>query len=108
MKLIEMSLQYPSNHLQKTFVTFPSIQIFYLAVLNPIQDGGAKKVPPTSFPPATSTNVGTSSPIFLTFTFTTFATLVSNCKFILSVSPKLLNLNQDYPSKRAFFLVKSL
>ena len=28
--------------------------------INPIQDGGGKKMPPNSFPPVTSTNVGIS------------------------------------------------
>ena len=44
-------------------------------MFNPIQDGGAKSPPPTSFSP--------------------FATLVQNFKFAPSASPKLLNLNQD-------------
>ena len=43
------------------------------------------KGPATNFLPVTSTNVGTIS------------------KFVPSVSPKLLNLNQDHPSKKRFF-----
>ena len=75
--------------------------------------GGSKKVPPTSFSPTsfspvTSTNVGLSSQNFLTFSFNPFVTLVQNFKFVPSASPKLLNLNQDHPSKKAIFLVKSL
>ena len=77
---------------------------------NPIQDGGwgAKNAPCTSFPLVTSTNTGISPENFLNFSFNPFATLVQNFKFIPSVSPKLLNLNQDHPSKKVVFLVKSL
>ena len=70
--------------------------------------GRGQKGPLTSFSPATSTNVGFGLQNFLTFIFNPFATLVQNFKFITSVSPKLLNLNQDNPSKKAIFLVKSL
>ena len=45
-------------------------------LINPIQDGGGKKMPPTSFSPVTSTNVGTSPKNFMTFSFNLFATLV--------------------------------
>ena len=58
---------------------------------------GDKKAPPTSFPPVTSTNVGISPKNFLTFTYNPFTTLVQIFKAIPSVSPKLLNLNQDHP-----------
>ena len=79
---------------------------------NPIQDGGGggrgQKDPPTSFSPVTSKNVGFGTQNFLTFSFNPFATLVQNFKFVPSASPKLLNLNQDHPSKKAIFLVKSL
>ena len=75
---------------------------------NPIQDGGGKKALPTSFSPVTSTNVGIRPQNFLTFSFYPFATLEQNFTFVPSVSPKLLNLNQDHPSERAIFLVKSL
>ena len=44
--------------------------------INPIQDGGGKKMLPTSFPPVTSTSVGISPKNFLTFSFNIFATLV--------------------------------
>ena len=64
-------------------------------MFNPIQDGGAKSPPPTSFSPVTSTNVRFGPPKFLTFSFNPFATLVQNFKFAPSASPKLLNLNQD-------------
>ena len=63
---------------------------------------------PYRFSPATSTNVGISSQNFLTFSFNPFATLVGNFKFMLSANSKLLNSNQDHPSKKAVFLVKSL
>ena len=63
---------------------------------------------PPSFSPATSKNVGFGPQRFLTFSFNTFATLVQNFKLIALASPKLLNLNQDQPSKKAIFLVKSL
>ena len=65
--------------------------------------GGVQKGPPTSFLPVTSTNVGIGPYNFLTFSFNPFATLVQNFKFVPSASPKLLNLNQDHPSKEQFF-----
>ena len=52
---------------------------------------------------ATSTNVGISPQNFLTFSFNPFTTLVWNFRTITSVSPKLLNLNLDHPSKKWFF-----
>ena len=70
--------------------------------------GEGKKAPPTSFSPVTSTNVRFGPQNFLTFSFNPFVTLVQNFKFAPSASPKLLNLNQDHPSKKAIFLVKSL
>ena len=71
---------------------------------NPIQDGGeGQKGPPTSFSPATSTNVGFGPQNFLNFSFNPFATLVQNFKFLSSASPKLLNLNQDHTSKKSHF-----
>ena len=80
----------------------------YAMNFNPIQDGGQKSSPPTSFSPVTSTNVGFDPKIFLTFSFNPFPTLVQNFKFVSSPSPKLLDLNQDHPSKKAIFLVESL
>ena len=72
--------------------------------LNPIQDGDkGEKGPPTSFSPVTFTNIGFGPKNFLTFSFNLFATLVQNSKFLPSASPKLLNLNQDHPSKKRFF-----
>ena len=65
--------------------------------------GGGAKRPPTSFSPVTPTNVGFGPKNFLTFSFNPFATLVQNFKFVPSASPKLLNLNQDHPSKKRFF-----
>ena len=61
-------------------------------------EAGAKR-PPTSFSLVTCTNVGTNPQNVLTFSFNPFATLVLNFQFIPSASPKLLNLNQDHPSK---------
>ena len=61
--------------------------------------GGEQKGPPTSFSPVTSTNVQLGPLNFLTFIFNPFATLVQNFKFVPSASLKLLNLNQDHPSK---------
>ena len=76
--------------------------------VNPIEDGRAKRLPTTRFSPGTSTKVGFGPQNFLAFSFNSFATLVQNFKFVPSASPKLLNLNQDQPSKKAIFLVKSL
>ena len=96
-------------------ISLPSLLCFHFSIyltINPIQDGGGgggqKAHPPTSYSPATSTNVGFGHQHFLTFSFNPFATLVQNFKFVPSASPKLLNLNQDHPSKKAIFLVKSL
>ena len=69
---------------------------------------GGQKDTPTSFSHVTSTNVGFGPQNFLTFSFNPFATLVQNFKLVPSASLKLLNLNQDHPSKKAIFLVKSL
>ena len=68
---------------------------------------GDHKGPTTSFPPVTSTNVRFDPENFLNFSFNPFATVVQNFKLVPSVSPKLLNVNQDRPSKKAIFLVKS-
>ena len=66
--------------------------------------GGETKRPVrTSFSPIPSTNVGISPQNFLTFSFNPFATLVQNFKLVPSASPKLLNLDQDHPSKKWFF-----
>ena len=67
--------------------------------------GRVQKGPPrsTRFSPVTSTNVGISTQNFQTLSFNPFALLVWNFKFEPSVSPKLSNLNQDYPSKKWFF-----
>ena len=70
--------------------------------------GGGKASPRTSFSPETSTNIGIRPQNFLIFSFNPLDRLVLNFKFVPSASPKLLNLNQDHPSKKAVFLVKSL
>ena len=56
----------------------------------------------TSFSPVTSTNVGFRPKNFLTFSFNPFTPLLQNFTFAPSASLKLLNLNQDYPSKSGF------
>ena len=84
------------------------LTVFKDICLNLYQDGEGPKSPPTSFSPVTSTNVGFGPKNFLTFSFNPYATIVQNFKFIPFASPKLLNLNQDHPSKKAIFLVKSL
>ena len=70
--------------------------------------GGKKAPPPTIFSPVTSTNVGVGPQNFLTFSFNPLATLVQNFKFVPSATPKLMNLKQDHPSKKATFLDRSL
>ena len=75
---------------------------------NPIQDGGGQKGPRTSFSSVTLTNVGFGPQNFLTFSFNPFAKSVQNFKFVPSASPKLLNLNQDHPQKKAIFFGQNL
>ena len=73
---------------------------------NRISDGsgvGDKKSLLTSFFPVTSTNVGISHKKVPTFSFNCFATMVQNFKAIPGATLKLLNLNQDHPSKKWFF-----
>ena len=79
-------------------------------LFNPFQDGGGggQKGPPNSFSLVNSTNIGILPQNFLTFSFDPFATLVQNFKAIPSDSPKLLTLNQEHPSRKIIFLVKSL
>ena len=45
---------------------------------------------------------------FLTISYNSFAILAKSFKAIPSASPKLLNFNQDHPSKKVVFLVKTL
>ena len=100
-----------NNFIKTSLLCFMFLLYWALSVLalsfNPNQDGG-QKGPPTSFSSVTSTNVGFGPQNFLTFSFNPFSTQVQNFKFVPSASPKLLNLNQDHPSKKAVFLVKSL
>ena len=56
--------------------------------------------PPPNFSPVTSTNVAISPQNFLTFRFCHTGV---TCRFAPSASPKLLNLNQEHPSKKRFF-----
>ena len=63
-----------------------------------------QKGPSASVSPVTSTSIGISPKIYLTFIFNTFAKLVSNLTAIPSASPKLLILNQEHTSKKIVFL----
>ena len=94
------------------FVEYSGKHLRWSLFFNPIQNrrgggGGAgrwgKKAPCTSFFPVISTKVRITPKIFLTFNFNPFATLMQNFTFVPSVSPNLLNLNQDHPSKKRFF-----
>ena len=84
----------------------PSVLAVFLTLFR--MGGKGAKRPPTNVSPITSTNVGCSPQNFRTFSFNTLATLVENVKFVPWSKPKLLNLNQDHPSKKVVFLVKSL
>ena len=59
------------------------------------------------FSSETSPNTGISPQNFLICSFDPFIALLQNIKAIPSTSCKLLNLNQDHPSKNSF-QVKSL
>ena len=88
---------YPISHIDFSF--------------DPIQyvgGGGGAKSPPLPVSPVTSTNVGISPQNFLNFSFNPVERLVWSFKFVPSASPKLLHLNQDHPSQKPVFLVKSL
>ena len=69
---------------------------------------GGEKRPLTSFSPVTSTNAGFGPENVVTFSFNPLATLLQNFKFVPRASPKLLNLNQDHPSEKVIFPLKSL
>ena len=71
-------------------------------MINPIQAGGAKK-PPYQFLPCNFYKRRIWLSKLFDFYFNPFATLVQNFKFVPSASLKLLNLNQDHPSKKAIF-----
>ena len=75
-------------------------------MINPIQVAGemgcAKRLP-ISFSLVTSTIVRISLQEFLLFSFNLSTTLVLNFLAIPVFSPKLLNLNQDYPSEMLGF-----
>ena len=78
--------------------------------INPIQNGGVKEkgggAGVQKKPPSTNARIILQN--FLTFSFNPFGRLVQNFKFIPSAAPKFLNLNQDHPSKKGVFFVKSL
>ena len=63
---------------------------------------------PTSFSPVISTKKEINPKNILTFSFNAFTTLAQNFKAISIANPKSLNLNQECPLKKLFFLVKSL
>ena len=104
------SVNFASTPSSSDLITLPHI-IWHFWInlgrsfLNPIQDGrrGGAKRPPTSFSSVTSTNVGFGPQNFVNFSFNPFPTLMQNFKFVPSASPKLLDLNQDHPSKNGFF-----
>ena len=95
------------QHLLKLTLWKKLVRLVLGLVFNPIQDGGAKKAPPTSFSPVTSANIGIVPQTFLIFSYNPLATLVESFKAIPSASPKLLNFHQDQHSKKVIFLVKS-
>ena len=84
---------------------FFKLTIFFVLILFRMGGGwgGGQKASPTSFFPVTSTNVAIVPYNFLAFRFSSFGTLVQNFKFVSSASPKLLNLNQDHPSRKSNF-----
>ena len=63
---------------------------------------GEKKTP-YQFPFVSSTSIRSSPQTFLTFSFNSFATLEKNFKAIPHAISKLLNLNQQHPSKNLVF-----
>ena len=83
---------------------YKPLELIFKEALTLFKMGG----PSTSFSPVTSRDVGFGPKIFLTFSFNHFSTLVQNFKLVPSANSKLLNLNQDYPSQKAIFPVKSL
>ena len=93
------------THFSKKRKYDTSTDCYYLAILKLSVCIKLPKSPPpsTRFSPVTSANVGFGPQNLLTFCFNSFATLVQNFKFVPSASPKLLNLNQDHPSKKRFF-----
>ena len=90
---------------------FLAMSLMNWCIINPIQDGGGEglgqKDPLPVFPLQLLQTV-ISPQNFLTFSCNSFATLLQSFKFVPRISPKLLNLNQNHPSKKAVFLVKSV
>ena len=98
------------SHFDSEFIPSPKniepIWCPFTFTFNPIQDwgvGGGKKALHSSFSLVTSEKVGISPQNFLNFSLNPFNTLVGNVKVIPSASPKLLNLNEDHPSKKERF-----
>ena len=76
-----------NNNLLKVRSTYIDVWLIFVLTLFKIEGRGGNR-PPISFSP--------------------FPTLVETFKFLPCASLKLLNLNQDSPSKKAVFLVKDL
>ena len=73
------------------------------AVLTLFRIGGwGKKVPPTSFSPVTSTNVGFSPQNLLAFSFNPFATLVKISSSHLVSAPNYWTWTKITPQKSSF------
>ena len=75
------------------YVSLPNC-FFHLVTFLTLFRMRGKKDRPTSFSPATSTNVGISPLNFLTFSFKSFSTLLQNLNFIPYFRAELLGLNQ--------------
>ena len=97
----------------RLLVTWDPLHLFVLELVshiynfNPILNrgvgGGGGGADYNNFSLLTSTSLGISPKIFMSFRSNPFATLVQNFKAIPSVSPKLSNMNQDKPQKKWFF-----
>ena len=88
----------------------PLLKTIAISVVYPYArcEGGGAQRSPYQFSPLTSTNVGSISLNFVTFIFNPFATMVQNFEAVPTARPRLLDLNQDNPSKKVGFLDKSL
>ena len=97
---LEAILIVNSSHLQIILDPFDAHLHLLLTLF---RMGGGKKALHTSFSLVTSENVEISPQNFLNFSLNPFNTLVGDFKVIASASPKLLNLNEDHPSKKERF-----
>ena len=66
------------------------------------------KNPPYQFFPCNFYKRNNLPQNFLTFSFDPFAKVMWSLKAIPRANPKLLNLNQEHPSKKLLFWLKSL